>query len=79
MHCSAPSADFDAVNLFDITVRELEQLARFDEHWRIVLEGDDPLVVWELCKRGYLDILRRRVPHLKLSQKGEEALTAIRR
>jgi hypothetical protein len=27
-------------------------LARFDEHWRVVLEGDDRLSVWELRNRS---------------------------
>jgi hypothetical protein len=62
-----------------LTVSELEQLAQFDEHWRVVLEGDDPPVVWELCKSGYLEILRRRTPLFKLSQKGRKALQAMRK
>ena len=62
----------------DLTVPELEQLARFDQHWRVVLEGDDPLVVWELRKGGYLDVLKRRVPLYRLSEKGREVLGAIR-
>ncbi len=62
----------------DLSVPELEQLARFDEHWRVVLEGDDPLLVWELRKRGYLDALRRQPPLYRLSEKGWKALGVIR-
>jgi len=61
-----------------LTVAEFEQLARFNEHWRVVLPGDDPVVVWELRKRGYLEILKRRTPLFKLSQLGREALKAAR-
>jgi hypothetical protein len=61
----------------DLSVRELEQLARFDEHWReAVLDGDDPMMVWELSKRDYLEVLRRTVPLFRLSTKGREALPA---
>jgi hypothetical protein len=62
----------------DLTVPEFEQLARFDQHWRVVLEGDDPLVVWELRKHGYLDVLKRQPPLYRLSEKGREALSVIR-
>lgn len=61
----------------DLTDRELEQLARFDQHWRVVLEGDDPLVVRELRKRGYLDMLKRPVPLYRLSEWGREVLGGI--
>lgn len=60
-----------------LTVPELEQLARFDEYWRVVLAGDDPLIVWELRKKGYLDVLKRRTPLYRLSEKGREALGGI--
>ncbi len=66
------------VTMSDLSVPELEQLARFDEHWRVVLEGDDPLLVWELRKRGYLDALRRQPPLYRLSEKGWKALGVIR-
>jgi hypothetical protein len=62
----------------DLTVPQLEQLARFDQHWRVVLEGDAPLVVWELRKRGYLDTLKRQPPLYRLSEKGRETLSAIK-
>ena len=63
----------------DLTVRELEQLAHFDKHWReAVLDGDDPVRFWELSKRDYLEVLRRTVPLFKLNTKGHEALSEIR-
>lgn len=58
----------------DLTIAELEQLARFDRHWRTVLEGDDPLLVWRLRKRSYLEALRRQPPLYRLSEKGRTAL-----
>lgn len=61
-----------------LTVAEFEQLARFNEKWRAVLPGDDPLVVWELRKCGYLEILKRRTPLFRLSQDGRDALKAAR-
>ena len=65
-------------NMSDLTVPELEQLARFDQHWRVVLGGDDSLVVWELRKCGYLDVLKRQPPLYRLSKTGREALSVIR-
>jgi hypothetical protein len=62
----------------DLTVPELEQLARFDEHWRVVLESDDPVLVWELHKRGYLEALRRQPPLYRLSDEGRAALQVLR-
>lgn len=62
----------------NLTPADFEQLSRFDEYWRVVLESDDPLKVWELRKRGYLETLQRRTPLFKLSPKGEEALNAMR-
>ncbi len=47
-----------------LTALEIEQLARFDEHWRVILAGDNFMLVRSLAKRGYLDVLRRRVPRL---------------
>jgi hypothetical protein len=67
------SAD-PSIPVADLTVPELEQLARFDQHWRVVLEGDDPLVVWELRKGGYLDLLKRRVPLFRLSDQQQAPL-----
>jgi hypothetical protein len=61
-----------------LAVPELEQLARFDEHWRVVLGDDDPLLVWELRKGGYLEVLKRQPPLFRLSEKGREALSVIR-
>ena len=62
----------------DLSVPELEQLARFDEHWRVVLADDDPILVWELRKHGYLEALKRQPPLYRLSEKGGEALSVIR-
>ncbi len=45
-----------------LTEAEIEELARWDEHWRVILAADAPLLVRSLAKRGYLDVLRRRVP-----------------
>ncbi len=57
-----------------LTDAEIEQLARFDEHWRVILADDDPMLVRGLAKRGYLDVLKRRVPLYRLSDLGREAL-----
>ena len=46
---------------------EIEQLARFDEHWRVCLAGDNRLLVVALAKRGYLEVLKRRVPLYRVS------------
>ncbi len=56
------------------TDAELEQLARFDEHWRVILGEDDPVLVWGLAKSGYLDVLKRRVALYRLSPLGRERL-----
>ena len=37
-----------------LTAAEIEQLDRFDEHWRVILAGDDAMMVQSLPKRGYL-------------------------
>ncbi len=50
-----------------LTDAEIEQLAGFDEHWRVILAYDDAMLVQSLAKRGYLDVLRRRVPLYRLS------------
>ncbi len=55
---------------------EIEQLARFDEHWRVLLAGDHRLLAQALAKRGYLDVLKRRVPLYRLSELGREAIAA---
>ena len=57
-----------------LTAEETAQLARFDEHWRFLLAGDNRLLARVLAKRGYLDVLRRRVPLYRLSDLGREAL-----
>ncbi len=53
---------------------EIEQLARFDEHWRVTLAGDNHLLASSLAQRGYLDVLRRRVPLYRLNDLGREGL-----
>ncbi len=57
-----------------LRAEEIEQLARFDEHWRVILAGDNRLLALDLAKRGYLDMLKRRVPLYRLSDLGREAL-----
>ena len=57
-----------------LTALDIEQLARFDEHWRVCLAGDNRLLAQALAKRGYLDVLKRRVPLYRLSDLGREAL-----
>ncbi len=57
-----------------LTVVEIEELARWDEHWRVILDADDAMLVRELAKRGYLDVLKRRVPLYRLNDLGREAL-----
>ena len=57
-----------------LTTLEIAQLARFDEHWRVILAGDNRLLVLDLAKRGYFDMLKRRVPLYRLSDGGREVL-----
>ena len=57
-----------------LTALEIEQLARFDEHWRVILADDDAMLVRSLAKRGYFDVLRRRVPLYRPSDLGREAI-----
>ena len=57
-----------------LTALEIEQLARFDEHWPLTLAGDNRLLSSSLAKRGYLDVQRRRVPLYRLSDLGPEAI-----
>ncbi len=59
-----------------LTALEIAQLARFDEHWRVILAGDNVLLARSLAKRGYLDVLKRRVPLYRLSDLGREAMAA---
>ncbi len=57
-----------------LTAVEIEQLARFDEHWRVILSEDNSMLVGNLAQRGYLDVLKRRVPLYRLSTRGRERL-----
>ena len=57
-----------------LTALEIKQLARFDEHWRVLLAGDNRLLAQALAKRGYLDVLQRIVPLYRLSDLGREAI-----
>ena len=57
-----------------MTEVEIEELARFDEHWRVILADDNGMLVRSLAKRGYLDVLKRRVPLYRLNDLGREAL-----
>ncbi len=57
-----------------LTALEIEQLARFDEHWRVILAGDNRLLAQALAKRGYLDARKRRVPLYRLNDSGREAI-----
>jgi len=59
-----------------LSALEIAQLARFDEHWRVILAGDNRMLAVALAKRGYLDVLRRRVPLYRLSNLGREAIAA---
>jgi len=61
-----------------LTPAEWSQLFLFDDHWRMVQEGDDPLLVWELRKRGYLDALKQQPPLYRLSAEGRAALRWLR-
>jgi hypothetical protein len=60
-----------------LTPAEWSQLACFDDYWRVVQEGDDPLLVWELRKRGYLDTLKQQPPLYRLSEDGRAALRVL--
>ncbi len=57
-----------------LTAVEIEQLARFDEHWRVTLAGDNRLLAQALAQRGYLDVLKRRVPLYRLTDLGRQAI-----
>ena len=57
-----------------LTAAEIEVLARFDEHWRVILAADDAMLVRSLAKRGYLDVLKRRVPLFRVSDLGRAML-----
>ncbi len=60
-----------------LTAAEIEELARFDEHWRVILDADDAMLVRSLAKRGYFDVLKRRVPLYRVSDLGRGALRLI--
>ena len=67
-----------------LTAAEIEQLARFDEHWRVLQAGDNAMLVRSLAKRGYLKVMKRRQPDHHppvywLSDLGRKALQAGRR
>ncbi len=49
-----------------LTAAETVELARFDDHWRVILADDNAMLVRSLAKRGYLDVLKRRVPLYRL-------------
>ncbi len=57
-----------------MTAAETEELGRFDEHWRVILADDNAMLVRSLAKRGYLDVLRRRVPLYRLNDLGRQAI-----
>jgi len=57
-----------------LTAAEIEEIARFDEHWRVILADDNAMLVFSLAKRGYFEVLKRRVPLYRLSDLGREAL-----
>ncbi len=57
-----------------LTAVEIEQLASFDEHWRVIQAGDNVLLARALAQRGYLDVLKRRVPLYRLNDRGREAV-----
>jgi len=57
-----------------LTAVEIAQLARFDEHWRVILAGDNRMLAHALAKRGCLDALKRRVPLYRLNDLGRETL-----
>ncbi len=57
-----------------LTAVDLNQLARFDEHWRVILAADNRLLALDLAQRGYLDMLKRREPLYRLNDLGREAL-----
>ena len=57
-----------------LTAVEFAQLARFDEHWRVCLAGDNHLLAGSLAQRGYLDMLKRREALYRLNDLGRAAL-----
>ncbi len=57
-----------------LTALKIAQITRFDEHWRVTLSEDNSMLVGNLAQRGYLDVLKRRVPLHRLSDLGREAI-----
>ena len=57
-----------------LSAADIEQLVRFDEHWRVILADDNAMLVKALAMRGYFEVLKRRVPLYRLSPTGHEAL-----
>ena len=39
-----------------LSAAEIEQLARLDEHWRVILAADNRLLAGILAQRGYLGV-----------------------
>ena len=56
-----------------LTAAEIEQLTSFGD-WRPIRAGDDAELVRSLAKRGYLDVLKRRVPLYRLNDLSREVL-----
>ena len=71
-HCRADNAPMKETS--EISPAEWTQLACFNDHWRVILEDDQPVLVWSLAKGGYLEVLKRRAPLFRLSAKGRETL-----
>jgi hypothetical protein len=57
-----------------LTAAALAELAHFGEHWRVILSEDNSMLVRSLSKRGYHDVLKRRVPLYRLSALGRDGL-----
>ena len=60
--------------MIQILPEEWSQLTCFDARWRVVLEGDQPVLVWNLVTGGYLEVPKRRAPVYRLTTKGHEML-----
>ncbi len=56
--------DDNPVRVIDVFVDQLDLgglgFDRVDEHWRVTLAGDNRLLILDLTKRGYFDVLKRR-------------------
>jgi len=53
-----------------LRAEEIAQLARFDEHWRVTLAGDNRLLVGSLAKRGRNRMQKRTWAAMKLLEQG---------